>query len=386
MKKLSAFVLFLALYPASVFTQVVVSDKPIVSGKVPTISEKQFLAITKLNQPIRNPEFEQLLLAIKEGEAARLSGIFSEEALVSATTAAPTVTIVNSASQVTCPSPGSTSSRCTNGQFITVYVSHLPTSPSNLGSYSAPWPQVLSDGFKLRFDSCGTPPNNARDTALLGVYDLGGYYQINAYVSGDSLVTQGEPYGGVCNAIATPGTVTFNVMAAPGTPFYSANNSQANFFQSAGMQTRAPGIFTANGVGNGVPAGSYFNSTTFTYTALSVCNANPSLCPITTGGVPNYLIIYTTGAENMQCGFSAPGISACPATSSPAVGPNIGFKISTNVVDWINPDFLGEVFLGQEQWNVPLNILTPGSYNITARFASQDLAAQSLPVAFGPAN
>lgn len=357
----------------------------VVNGKVPTLSEKQFLAITKLNQPIRNPEFEQLLLAIKEGEAARLSGIFSEEALVSASTAAPTATFVNAASQVTCPSPGSPSSRCTNGQFITVYVSHLPTSPSNLGSYSAPWPQVLSDGFKLRFDSCGTPPNNARDTALLGVYDLGGYYQINAYVPGDSLITQGEPYGGVCNAIAAPDTVTFNIMAAPGTPYHIANNSQANSFKEVGMQVRSPGIFTANGLGNGVPAGSHLNLSTQTYTALSVCNANPSLCPITTGGAPNYLIIYTTGAENLQCGF--PGVPDCPPTTgNPAVGQNIGFKVGAGVPHWINPIFLGEVFLGQEQWNVPLNTLPPGSYNITARLGIQDLAAQNLPVAFGPGN
>jgi len=384
MKKLSVFVFVLALYPASVFAQIVVSNKPF--RDVPTISEKQFLEITKLNQPIRNPEFEQLLLAIKEGEATRLSGVFSKEALVSAPTVAPTVTIVNAASQVSCPSPGSTSSRCTNGQFITAYVSHLPTNVSNLGSYSYPWPQVLSDGFKLRFDSCKPAPNNARDTALLGVFDLGGYYQINAYVPGDSLVTQGEPYGGVCDAIGSPLTVTFNVMAAPGTPFYTANGSLANFFQNVGMQFRSPGIFTANSLGNGVPAGTHYNFSTGTYTALSVCNANPNLCPITTGGLPNYLIIYTTGAENIQCGFS--GVPACPTTPSglPAVGQNIGFKVGATVQYFVNPIFIGEVFLGQEQWNVPLDTLPSGSYNITGRFGIQDLSAQNLPVAFGPAN
>lgn len=221
---------------------------------------------------------------------------------------------------------------------------------------------------------------------LLGVFDLGGYYQINAYVSGDSLITQGEPYGGVCNAIDAPFTATFNVMAAPGTPFHTANGSQANFFQSVGMQFRSPGIFTANGVGNGVPAGSHLNPGTNTYTALSVCNSNPSLCPITTGGAPNYLIIYTTGAENLQCGFS--GVPACPTTppGNPATGQNVGFKVGASVQYFVNPDFIAEVFLGQEQWNVPLNTLPSGSYNITARFGVQDLAAQNLPVAFGPAN
>lgn len=387
MKKLSVLIFVLVVYPASVFAQVVVSNNPLANGKVPTISEKQFLAITKLNQPIRNPEFEQLLLAITEGEAARLTGVFSEEALVFAPTVAPTVSVVNTASQVLCPSPGATSSRCTNGQFITAYVSHQPT--TDLGSFSYPWKLALADGFKLRFESCGNMPNNARDTAILGVYDLGGYFQINAYVPGDSLVTQGEPHGGVCNAITGPTTVTFNVSAPPGTPFYTANtanNPQSNFFQQVGMQLWSPGIFTANGVGNGAPAWSHLNFSTQTYTSLSVCNANPNLCPITTGGVPNYLVIYTTGAENMQCGFS--GVPSCPnpPPGSPATGQNIGFKVGANVQYFPNPIFVGEVYLGQEQWNVPLNTLPPGSYKITARFGVQDLAAQALDVAFGPGN
>jgi hypothetical protein len=390
MKKLFVALFVLALCSASAFAQITVGKNP--NGKIPTLTEKQFLEITKLNQPIRNPEFERQLQTMKEEEAASPTGLFSEEALALAPTAAPTVTIVNAASQAGCPSSGSPSSRCTNGQFITVYVSHLPTSASNLGSYSTPWPQVLSDGFKLRFDSCGSPPNNARNTALLGMWDLGGYYQINAYVPGDSLITQGEPYEGVCGAISGPLTVTFNVMAAPNTPFHVANGFQANFFKPAGMQLRSPGIFAANGSGAGVPAGTHYNQTTFTHTSLSVCNATPSACPITTGGVPNFLILYTTGGENMQCGVPppAPGLPpptpACPVTTFPATGQNIGFKVGANVQYWINPVYLGEGFLGQEQWNIPLNTLPPGSYTITARFASQDLAAQNLTVAFGTGN
>lgn len=220
------------------------------------------------------------------------------------------------------------------------------------------------------------------------MYNLGGYYQINAYIPGDSLVTQGEPYGGVCNAITDPTTVTFNILAASGSSFWTANNFQTNFFQSVGMQLGTPGIFTANGAGNGAPAGSHFNSSTQTYTALSVCNANPNACPISTGGVSNFLVIFTTGAENFQCGFSAQGVSNCPTTppGGPVPGQNIAFKIGAGVVKGINPTVIQEGFLGQEQWNVPLIDVPPGSYTITARFGAQDLAAQNLNVAVGPAN
>ena len=62
--------------------------------------------------------------------------------------------------------------------------------------------------------------------------------------------------------------VTFNIMAAPGTPFYAANASNPsfpNFFQPAGMNIWSPGIFTENGLGNGVPAGHHLNFSTMTY-------------------------------------------------------------------------------------------------------------------------
>jgi hypothetical protein len=204
------------------------------------------------------------------------------------------VAIVNSASLLLCGEE-TNPNKCTNGMFTTFYIG--PNATSVTGTFSYPWPTVLSDGFRLRYESCMAPPNNSIDMPILGVFQQDGYQQVNVYVQGDVLVTQGEPFG-QCNLVTDGSPATFNVLSAPGSPFRIANGGEANRFEPVKMDRATPAIFSANGSGTtGAPAGFHWNFTTNVYTTLETCNSNPSQCPITTNGVSNYLVVYTLCRE-----------------------------------------------------------------------------------------
>lgn len=288
------------------------------------------------------------------------------------TAEAPSVFIANSASFLLCGT-STNPNKCTNGMFTTFYIT--PNATSVTGTFNYPWPTVLSDGFRLRYESCMAPPNNFRDMAILGVYQFPGYQQVNVYVQGDSLVTQGEPFGS-CNLVPDGFQATFNVLSAPGSAFRAANGNQTNYFKQVNMDRATPAIFSADGT---APAGFHLNGATGLYTPLQTCNSNPSQCPITTNGQTNYLVLYTTGAENIQC-------DSLPACMNVPERPGISFKnpLGTKII--VVPDFIGEVYLGQEQWNIPINTLASNQYTITIVSGVRDLSVQALTVTFGPGN
>ncbi len=310
----------------------------------------------------------------------------SGQSAMSSTTQTPTATIVNSASLLECiqtPGPG-TRGKCTNGMFVTFYIA--PNVTSVTGDFSYLWPQELPDGFKLRYESCQAQPNNFIDMGILGVYQHTGYQQVNAYVPGDVALTQGEPYGS-CNLINQQTVVTFNVLSAPGSPFRIAHG-QANFFKQVTAERATPASFSANGSGTtGAPAGFHLNFNVGVpgglYTPLQTCNADPSQCPVTTNGQPNFLVLYTTGGENIQCDSPM----ACDSqTDRPAIRLTNPQGARTRLV----PDSITEAYLGQEQWNIRINTLVPDQqYTLTivsGSLGAVDVASQAQTVKFGPAN
>jgi hypothetical protein len=66
--------------------------------------------------------------------------------------------------------------------------------------------------------------------------------------------------------------------------------------------------------------------------------------------------------------------------------PGISFKNSGGEKTIVVPDFIGEVFLGEEQWNVPIGILAPNQYTITIVSGIRDKSIQAFTVNFGPGN
>lgn len=304
----------------------------------------------------------------------------SDQATAENSTSAVAVEVTNSASLLPCTPGSPNTNKCTNGMFVTFYIG--PNATSVTGTFNFPWPQILDDHFQLRFESCGTFPNNSIAMAILGVYQQDGYQQVNAYVQGDELITQGEPFG-QCNPInGTLPNAAFNIVAAPSSPFRIANGNQQNYFKFVNLEKATPGIFSANGSGvNGAPAGfhlKYVNGAPI-YTALATCNTDPSQCPITTNGQTNYLVLYTTGGENIQCG-SLPACMAVPER------PGISFKNPAGTSFVRTPIFIGEVYLGQEQWNIAIDTLVPNQYTLTAVFGVRDVSSQALTVTFSSGN
>lgn len=303
----------------------------------------------------------------------------SAQAMSESSTSAVAVEVTNSASLLPCTPGSPNTNKCTNGMFVTFYIG--PNATSVTGTFNFPWPQILADNFQLRFESCGTFPNNSIAMAILGVYQQDGYQQVNAYVQGDEIMTQGEPFG-QCNPInGTLPNAAFNIVAAPGSPFFIANGSP-NHFKFVNLEKATPGIFSANGSGtSGAPAGfhlKYVNGAPI-YTALATCNSNPSLCPITTNGQTNYLVLYTTGGENIQC-------SSPQACGDLFEKPGISFKNPAGTSFVKTPIFIGEVFLGQEQWNIAIDTLVPNQYTLTAVFGIRDVSSQALTVTFSSGN
>ncbi|MGH9842311.1 MAG: hypothetical protein ACREEM_26465 [Blastocatellia bacterium] len=338
--------------------------------KFPPLTAEQLRIFTGLNKPIPSKEMEARLRA----QASQMSE--------SETT---TVTIVNSASLLAC-GLSTNPNKCTNGMFLTFYVSPMAVSTSALGTFPFPGVFTLSDGFQLRYESCSAPPNNARETRILGAYQHPGYQQVNIYVYGDVLETQGEPEQGPCNFVNNGFTATFNVRARSGIPLGTpfGNATGGTRFVSVNMNLATPAIFTQNGSGiGGAPAGFHYNSATFVYTELRDCNVNPSLCPITSNGISNYLVLYTTGAENIQCGNPA-----TPATcQSLAFLPGILFRTSAGTSTTIQPFVIQEILLGQEQWNIPIDMLSANQqYTLTVVSGASDVSVQALAVRFGPGN
>lgn len=337
-------------------------SRPISGGpKFPPLTAEQLRIFTGLNKPIPSKEMEARLRAQ------------SSQASESQTT---TITIVNSASLLPC-GLSTNPNKCTNGMFLTVYIS--PNATTATGTFNYPWLPTLADGFQLRYESCTAPPTNARETRILGAYQFSGYQQVNIYVQGDVLETQGEPFT-QCNLVNNGFTATFNVRSAPGTPFFIANGASA--FASVNMNLATPAIFTQNGSGiGGAPAGFHYNVATFVYTPLRDCNVNPAQCPITSdGGRSNFMVLYSTGAENIQCATP----EACQALP---FQPGILFRTSAGASITIQPDVIQEIFLGQEQWNIPITMLSANQqYALTVVSGANDVSVQALAVRFGPGN
>lgn len=201
---------------------------------------------------------------------------------------------------------------------------------------------------------------------------------MNAYVQGDVLATQGEPFG-QCGLVSDNYPATFNVVSAPGSPFYIANGNP-NHFEPVTMDRATPAIFSANGSGTtGAPAGFHLNVVTGVYTELQTCNSNPSQCPITTNGFSNYVVLYSTGGENIQCN----SLAACLGVPE---RPGIAFKNPAGTRFIKVPDFIGEVYLGEEQWNVPIGTLASNQYTLTIVSGIRDASIQAFTVTFSPGN
>lgn len=92
------------------------------------------------------------------------------------------------------------------------------------------------------------------------------------------------------------------------------------------------------------------------------------------------MVLYSTGAENIQC--NSP--EACQALP---FQPGILFRTSAGASITIPPFVIQEILLGQEQWNIPISMLSANQqYTLTVVSGASDVSVQALAVRFGPGN
>jgi hypothetical protein len=268
------------------------------------------------------------------------------------------VVVVNSASV-----EGASRLMVASGAFLTVYTS-TPVTAEPARSYPFPSTTVTPGGLSVGTDSCGAVATNL-PILFAGPSGSGGtqinVYYPNAYQGGRNV----EPF-----SCAGFDTTRFTVRASTGATL-------STLTRLARVQA---GIFTANGGGTGVPAGYHLNAVTGAQTPLTSCDADTTgrACPVSTGGVQNFLIVFTTGAEMLGC--PDPTIACTLSFGRPAFLLN-GVRQGLTFFGWAG-------FLGQEQANIQIAAGTGfGTYGLSIQGPSffPD-SGQALPVKLGRPN
>lgn len=215
----------------------------------------------------------------------------------------------------------------------------------------SPWQTSTPGGFELKLYKTSTGVLWG-SVPLLGVYTIGSgssaYNQVNFFMPG---VTPANPYG-------------FFIGDYINVKPYHDDNADQKF----DLATTAKSGFTpmskrtfsgTDGRSPGLLAWQHYNATTAVYTSSATCTATPSSCPISTGGVKNYIIFYMTGThalfygEDLLFNGASTPLPIPPGMAGALVGTfNFGEKYDGGY--------------GVEQWNLNLanSSLVVGTNNV----------------------
>jgi hypothetical protein len=275
---------------------------------------------------------------------------------------AQTVFVSNAASGDYSPYNGAVA----RGSLQTFYVS--PPMTNETLNFN-PWVDETPGGAFIRLNNCS--PDRSFKVRILSVHTVGNgplaYNQFIVYVPN---AVGAEPFG----ACPDPDAFTFENFT-----FHPKAGFGGEFTKLATRAPFFPGIFSVDGAGANVPSGFHYNVTTGAATTFSNCNTTPSACPVSTGGVQNYLIFYTTGGEALACNEN--GSYKCSVEYN---APR--FRLNGVEQPVLYYGYAG--YLGQEQANVQIRPGTAaGTYSLTITAPPPGYASsRSLTVRLGPAN
>jgi uncharacterized protein (TIGR03437 family) len=275
---------------------------------------------------------------------------------------AQTVLVSNAASGDYSPFNGAVA----RGSLQTFYIS--PPMTNETLNFN-PWVEETPGGAFIRLNNCA--PDRSFKLRILSVHTVVNgplaYNQFNVYVPN---ALGNEPFG----ACPDPDTFTFENFT-----FHPKADFGNEFTKLATRTPFFPGIFSVDGAGTSAPSGYHYNVTTGVATTFSNCNTTPSACPVSTSGVQNYLIFYTTGGEALACNENS-GYKCSVEYNAPRFRLN---GVEQPVI------FYGPAgFLGQEQANVQIRPGTAaGTYLLTIAAPPPGYASgRALTVRLGPAN
>jgi hypothetical protein len=278
------------------------------------------------------------------------------------------VSIVNAASQQSGDLGG-----VARGSLVTIYV-QPPITAETLNFN--PWVEQTPTGAWIEMEHCTVNPATSKKLRILFVGAFGSgpaaYNQFSVYIPND---IGPEPFG-ACQQTLPQGYLSKYV-------FHPAPGFGGEFFKLAGHIPQLPGVFAANGTGTGAPHGFHLNAVTGAATTISNCNTTPGACPVSTNGVPNYLILYLTGGEVLSCNEG--GGKKCSDPINFFDVPH--FRLSGAEQPLLYYGYAG--FLGQEQANLQIKPGTaPGDYTLTVTAGGGCVVCpmRSLPVSLGAAN
>jgi len=259
------------------------------------------------------------------------------------------------------------------GAFLTIYTT-APVTSEPATQYPFPATRQTPAGVFVQTDACAPGGPVARLPILyVGPSGFGGtqlnVYYPNGYFGGRNT----EPFP--CPAFERP---RITVHASNGTEVSTVIQ----------LSRVAPGIFTADNFT--APSGYHLNAVTGAQTPISTCNADGTgrACPVSTNGVRNFLILFTTGGEML----------GCPDFAVPCTPPFAGFPTQFFLAAPGSPGGSGSAqdlafygwagFLGQEQANIRLTAdIGAGTYSLWMRVPNFFISPQQrLAVKLGPAN
>ncbi len=281
-------------------------------------------------------------------------------------------TIVNSASFEGPP--------VSRGAFLTVFTDTPVTDEKMDFTFGAPGTFSTPGGVSVETDECGGTlgpigPNTKLPLLFVGPTNSGGT-QINFYYP-NSFNRNAEFFGTCLNG----GFDRFTVRPKSGFGQPRVRDINTNSFRI--------GIF-ADGNGD-APVGFHLNAVTGATTPFSApagtpaCKTSPTACPVATNGVPNILILFTTGGETLSCPNQFQNCQTSFTRARFILSRPDGFFADQRVI-FYGPDG----FLGQEQANVQLLPGTaPGNYKIEAQAGLESgfpASGWRPNVSLGPAN
>ncbi len=282
------------------------------------------------------------------------------------------VSIVNAASQ-----QSGDLGAVARGSLATFYVQ--PPITGETLRFSA-WVEETPTGAWIALENCRVDTTTSRTESkklpilFIGTFGSGSeaYNQFSVYIPND---IGPEPYG-ACQQSLPQGYLSKYV-------FHPAPGHGGEFFKLAGHIQQLPGIFTANSTGTGAPSGFHLNAKTGEQTTISNCNTTPAACPVSTGGLPNYLILYLTGGEVLACNEGGEKKCSDPKNFFDVVH----FRLNDVELPLLFYGYAG--YLGQEQANLQIKPgAAEGNYALTVTAGGGCVVCpkRSLPVSLGPAN
>lgn len=273
--------------------------------------------------------------------------------------------LINSASQDSIP--------IQRGGFVTIFVS--PALSGETLNFTHPWPDTTPNGAWIELSNCQTTPSEvSKKLPIVGIFNIGSgaQSQVNVYIPNH--LGSESPFGSCQSGMGADNKFKAHWVDGTEVSITVSGDGIGDF----------PGIFTVNSTGTGTPNGFHYNATTATFTTLSNCASAPNVCPVSTGGVMNFLIVYTTGGEALSCQ------NGTPVRCDGIVGfglPIFRFNSRTSPIN-LTVTFYGYAgFIGQEQANIPLPVgIGAGTYNLSVHDFVEGQTVRQLPVVLHAAN